>query len=82
MELNEIKKALYKQNPKAEFNYIVKGVMVYDTFLGEEKKRIVFAVPVSDIGDATFTSEMDAKYLIRYLTTAKNIVDEWNKQQS
>lgn len=82
MELNEIKKALYRENPKAEFEYIIKGVMVYTTYIGEKAQRIVFAVPVSDIGDAAFAAQMDAKHLIRYLTTANDVAQHISNKQS
>jgi hypothetical protein len=55
MEKNEIKKALYKQNPKAEFKFIRKGVSYYLAIIESENYEPVeirFEVPVSDMGDA------------------------------
>ena len=72
MEKNEVKKALYKQNPKATFNFIRKGVAYYRTEIrGEESIpqtfQIFFEIPVIDMGDADFESTMDAKLLIRWI---------------
>lgn len=73
MEINEIKKELYKQKPTAELLYIRKCVAYYDTKIRIsdkpiiETKTVFFEVPVSDMGDADLLPEMDAKLLIRYL---------------
>jgi hypothetical protein len=72
MEKNEVKKALYKQNPKATFKFIRKGVSYYTTEIrGEEiipqTFQIFFEIPVVDMGDADFESTMDAKLLIRWI---------------
>jgi hypothetical protein len=66
MEKNEIKKALYKQNPKATLDYIRKGNAYYFTVL-EDGTRINFEVPVSDMGDADFLAHMDSKLLNRWI---------------
>lgn len=66
MELNEIKKALYKQKPIAEFDMIRKGVAYYDAFI-DNLYPLRFEIPVSDMGDADLLPEMDAKLLIRWL---------------
>lgn len=65
METNEIKKYLYKEKPLAELTYIRKGIAYYQVQI--EEYTIKFEVPVNDMGDADFFSEMDAKLLIRYL---------------
>lgn len=65
MELNEIKKALYRQKPTAFFNYIRKGVAYYHTEL--DGKNLWFKIPVNDMGDADFGSTMEAKLLIRWV---------------
>ena len=70
MEITEIKKSIYKQNPKAILMYIRKGNCLYETVLLEGEK-MHFSIPISDMGDADFFSEMDAKYLIRWLTNQK-----------
>lgn len=70
MEKNEIKKALYKQNPKAEFKYIRKGSAYYVTIIQSdnfEPIEIRFEIPVIDMGDADFEYMMDAKLLIRWI---------------
>lgn len=65
MEKNEIKKVLYKENPKAKMIHIRGGNAYYtcETSIG----TIVFEVPVSDMGDADFYPEMDGKFLIRWV---------------
>jgi hypothetical protein len=69
MEKNEIKKALYKEKPAANFVSAGKDGLVYTTIIREvpEPQRISFLIPYSDIGDAIFYPDMDAKLLIRYL---------------
>ena len=62
------KKALYKQNPKATFKFIRKGVAYYTTEIREGQTfQIFFEIPVIDMGDADFESTMDAKLLIRWI---------------
>lgn len=65
MELNDIKKGLYKNKPTAKMNYIRLNSAYYSTIL--EGQEIVFKVPTEDMGDADFYSEMDAKLLIRWI---------------
>jgi hypothetical protein len=70
MEKNEIKKLLYKQNPKANFLYIRKGNAYYDSTIEDVDHGTVFIkfeVPILDMGDADFYSQMEAKYLIRWI---------------
>lgn len=69
MELNEIKKALYKVNPKAEFISATKDRLFYMTklMIGTEDKILRFFIPLGDIGDAKFEFLMDAKLMIRWL---------------
>lgn len=66
MELNEIKKSLYKENPKAKLVSINQHSLLYGTEL-EINQVVSFIVPLSDIGDAKFYPEMEAKLLIRYI---------------
>jgi hypothetical protein len=67
MEINDIKKALYKQKPIAKLIVRKNGVANYDAVIIEQEepilkyKRVFFDVPESDMGDAKFTEEMDAK---------------------
>ena len=74
MELNEIKKALYKQNPDATLTVVTKDGIRYESYVVEHTENqaskhtyLYFNVPLSDIGDATFEDEMPAKLLIRYI---------------
>ncbi len=68
MELIEIKKSLYKEKPTAIFLMIKKGVVYYYTSLSNEV-LVYFEIPVTDMGDAEFKYEMDAKLLIRWITS-------------
>jgi hypothetical protein len=68
MELNEIKKSLYRENPHAIFKMIRKGFAYYSCHLVSLDKVIQFKVPVEDMGDADFISSMDSKLLIRWIT--------------
>lgn len=78
MELNEIKKLLYREKPKARFERVDKdGVhyslgLVFEHIEVPELKRAIpvfFLVPLSDIGDAQFLYEIPAQLLIRYIVT-------------
>lgn len=62
---NELKKLIYKEKPVAYFKMIRLENAYYKsmTSLGE----VNFAIPVSDMGDADFLPEMDAKLLLRWL---------------
>lgn len=66
MEINEIKKALYRQKPKATIVFIRKNVAYYKTELSDGIK-LRFEIPVEDMGDADFFPEMEAKFLIRWV---------------
>lgn len=61
----EIKKALYKQKPKAFLDYIRKGKAYY--YASIEEGSIQFEIPIQDMGDADFHTEMDAKLLNRWI---------------
>jgi hypothetical protein len=72
MELTEIKKILYKQNPKAKLQMIRKNVAYYETFIStgfisSGSYKVSFEIPVNDMGDADFMYEMDSKYLNRWI---------------
>ena len=68
MEKNDIKKALYKQKPIATVTHIKSGVVYYTAFLGDFTK-IFFEVPVNDMGDASFKSQIEAQLLIRWISS-------------
>ncbi len=63
MELNEIKKMLYRNNVPAKLTRIRKNVAYYEI----PDKTVTFAVPINDMGDTDFLPDMDAKLLIRYI---------------
>ena len=73
MEKNEIKKALYNQNPTADFQYIRKGKAIYsvklnvDNIFGMNGIVVFFEIPVEDMGDADFGLRMEAKLLQRWM---------------
>jgi len=67
MEKNEIKKALYKENPQAVLKHIRKGVVYYSAHIASTEQVVQFEVPVDDMGDADFLSNMDGKLLIRWI---------------
>lgn len=63
--LNDIKKVLYKENPKAVFLYYRKDVLYYNT--SSSIGIIDFSIPIEDTGDANFSNTMDSKLLIRWI---------------
>ena len=68
--INQIKKELYKQKPLAHRFFMGKYQHQYRCFIdvGEIKQfKIVFTVPISDMGETPFTDSMPAQLLIRYL---------------
>lgn len=69
MFLTDIKKELYKQNPKAEYGYTRENCAYYSTeiVVDGEEKEINFIVPFSDMGENVFDNILDAKYLIRWI---------------
>ena len=70
MNLTDIKKDIYKQNPTAHLLSITKSGILYDAHLMSndiEGQNIVFLIPFTDIGDATFNKSEPAKYLIRWI---------------
>jgi hypoxanthine-guanine phosphoribosyltransferase len=64
MTTDEIKKELYKKKPKAQLMYIRKGSAYYSAMLDKE---VTFKVPVDDMGDSDFASEMPAQLLSRWI---------------
>jgi hypothetical protein len=67
MELNDIKKVLYKENPTATIKQIRKGTAYYSAQVASIAKVIRFEIPVDDMGDADFLAHMDSKLLIRWI---------------
>ena len=74
MELNEIKKELYKMKPWAYLQEVsLQNVFVYKTVaLGE---NVVFCVPRYEMGEKEFEEKVESQLLIRWidleLTTKK-----------
>lgn len=66
MKISEIKKALYREVPIAYLGYIKNGIAHYSCAT-EAVGDVHFMIPVSDMGEASFTSQMQAKYLIRWI---------------
>lgn len=68
MEKNDIKKALYKQNPMAHFVRVGKGGIMYTSIIEDSGPQLLtFLIPLGDMGDAIFNDTEDAKLLIRWL---------------
>jgi len=70
MELNEIKKALYKQNPVAELESVNNDGLFYITSLSLEdmpKYVVMFRVPLIELGETVWHKDIEAKLLIRYI---------------
>jgi hypothetical protein len=83
LELNEIKKALYKQNVDAHFISARKDGLLYQASLitpipqldiWEERKDreveihiISFQIPLNEMGETVFERTIPAKLLIRYI---------------
>jgi hypothetical protein len=79
MELNDLKKLLYRNSVQAELIQVNKSGIVYHSNFYEDKESIheisvSFVVPLNDIGDAHFHTTMYAKHLIRY-------IDIFNKEK-
>lgn len=68
---DKIKKALYDQNHVAELEFIRKGFAYYTTWASYEDEsidtKIIFKIPIEDMGDDDFLPQMDAKLLIRWV---------------
>jgi hypothetical protein len=65
MELNELKKHLYRNKPLAKIDSASKKGILYKLEL--DSTFIYFLVPLDDMGDGTFNHEMQAHLLIRYI---------------
>lgn len=67
METNDIKKALYKEKPKANLEGVTQHNIIYTTKL-KNGTIILFDIPISDLGNTVFLSEMDAKLLVKWIS--------------
>lgn len=65
MELNELKKKLYKEQPIAKLYEVRRDGIVYTTYFGED--TVTFLVPLDEVGDVIWERDMPAKLLIRYI---------------
>lgn len=65
MDLNEVKKSLYKENSVAILYQVRKDGIMYTTGFGD--KTITFRVPLNELGETIWKTEMPAKLLIRYI---------------
>lgn len=66
----EIQKTLYEQKPRATFLYMRKGIVYYQCTINlveYETRKVIFEIPVDDMGDADFLAIMDAKLLGRWI---------------
>ena len=70
MTNTEVKKALYKQKPIANLQFIRVGVAYYEATIKDQSDqdyKVKFEVPCDDMGDADYFPEMDGKLLNRYI---------------
>lgn len=67
--INTIKKELYKQKPLAHRFYMGQYQYQYRCFveLQNQQFNCIFTVPISDMGETTFTDSIPSQLLIRYL---------------
>ena len=72
MELNEIKKALYWEKPKASYRKTENDFAVYSCIL-YSRKQIDFKIPIEEItpifkdDNGNYLPQMEAKHLIRWI---------------
>lgn len=67
MNKNEIKKAIYREKPRAFATIIVDGHLYFMCHL-EDKSSPTFKIPIEELKGATWDcQEMDAKLLLRWL---------------
>ena len=78
MDINTIKKELYKQKPKARILNVTKSGILYSTTIQQKKTGLFgtivqhvpirFLVPLSEIGDVVFGPEgVESQLLNRYI---------------
>lgn len=66
MELNDIKKALYRGEYDARIINVRKDGILYETY-DKEGNTFSFLVPLNELGEVIWERLMPAKLLIRYL---------------
>lgn len=74
IETIDIKKALYRENPKAELQDVRKDGIVYKATVYVSKGVVngravdaLFTIPLQEVGEVIWERQMDAKLLIRWL---------------
>lgn len=72
MDTNEVKKALYRERPTAQFRQFINGVAHYRAIIDRGPNfnadvMVLFEVPVDDMGTTIFDRDMPAQLLIRWL---------------
>lgn len=67
MNLNDIKKKLYKEEPDAILMYVDGSGARYNTVF-DDGVVVFFQVPANEMGTTSFYPVMEAKYLIRWIT--------------
>jgi hypothetical protein len=67
MEKNEVKKLLYKEDPKACLLDVAKDGIRYLSEVSNGKIGLTFLVPLNEMGETKWKAFMDARLLIRYI---------------
>jgi hypothetical protein len=87
MELNEIKKRLYKSKPKASFVKATKSGLMYVVSLSGSEDgtmgawiNVYFLIPLLEIGEATFEPLVESQLLIRYMIVDENKSSPYTEQ--
>lgn len=71
MTLNEIKKSLYKQKPIA--HKLHTGPFNYEYYcILDNKERVYFSVPMTEMGQYVFQEQEPAQHLIRWIKHKEN----------
>ena len=80
MEINEIKKALYREKPIAKKTAQIMGLVDPPIMLHAEYKcklkdgtTVIFAVPRKEMGEKPFDDEVPAQLLIRWMVRIEEI---------
>lgn len=82
MTHTEIKKALYKEKPKASFLHFRKNgaieILVYGLYFPpiggrETQPNLFFEIPISELMDGLFGNTVEAQLLIRYIVQPETI---------
>lgn len=66
-ETDEVKKDLYKEKPLAKIIRVNKDGIHYKTHVLSNAYDVYFTVPLNEIGDAKWDSQMPSQLLLRYM---------------